>query len=277
MCKIKKGEFALFSIDEFDVIDIQPELRLIVKALAKAIGADVREYLTSNNMDTNNAVMLLRGDFINTNLRDMVVGNNDNLELKHFKRFVWTGSLLIDHKHKITITILARPTLNRIKGVKDRKNPHYLQSMCHVLNGDLNAECKQMTLADIEGTDFEPPFADEVYEADFYSITDAAFNQGDGYRHCVVTYETERLEIKSLSLLLLDKDLDVVHDISLMDLLQPDFGMLTAPIAEVEATPMKQDAHSLVKIRAGLKNKNTNEPERKIEISKKKEEGMKQA
>lgn len=82
---------------------------------------------------------------------------------------------------------------------------------------------------------------------------------------------------KSLSLLLLDKDLDVVHDISLMDLLQPDFGMLTAPIAEVEATPVKQDAHSLVKIRAGLKNKNTNEPERKIEISTKQEEGMKQA
>lgn len=275
--KYKKGEFALFSMDEFDVINIQPELRLIVNALAKAVGPDIREYLTGNNMDTNNAIMLLRGDFINTNLRDMVVGAIEDLELKHFKRFVWTGSLLIDHKHKITITVSARQTLSRIKGVKDRQNPHYLQSMCHILNGDLNASCKQMTLADIAGTEFNPPFSDETYEEDFDSIVDAAFGQGDGYRHCVVAYEAERLEIKSLSLLLLDKDLDVVHDISLMDLLQPDFGTLTAPVAEIEERPVKQDAHSLVKIKAGLKSKNASEPERKVEIPTKQEEGTKQA
>lgn len=48
-------------MDEFDVIDIQPELRLIVNALAKAIGPDTRSYLTGSNMDTNNAIILLRG------------------------------------------------------------------------------------------------------------------------------------------------------------------------------------------------------------------------
>ena len=265
------------TMDEFDVIDIQPEIRLIVNALAKAIGPDHRSYLTGSNMDTNNAIILLRGDFINTNLRDMVVAINDNLELKHFKRFVWTGSLLIDRKHNITITISARPTLNRIKGVKGRKNPHYLQSMCHVLNGDLKAECKQMTLADMEGVDFDPPFADEVYEDDFDSIIDAAISQGEGYRHCVIAYEAERLEIKSLSLLILDADLDVVKDISLMDLLQPDFGTLTAEVAAMEEAPQKKDAHSLVKVRKDIKSKNSNEPDKKPEISTKREEVGKQA
>ena len=264
-------------MDEFDVIDIQPELRLIVNALYKAIGPDTRSYLTGSNMDTNNAIILLRGDFINTNLRDMVVAINDNLELKHFKRFVWTGSLLIDRKHNITITISARPTLNRIKGVKGRKNPHYLQSMCHVLNGDLKAECKQMTLADMEGVDFDPPFTDEVYEDDFDSIIDAAISQGEGYRHCVIAYEAERLEIKSLSLLILDADLDVVKDISLMDLLQPDFGTLTAEVAAMEEAPQKKDAHSLVKVRKDIKSKNSNEPDKKPEISTKREEVGKQA
>lgn len=32
-------------MDEFDAIDIQAELRLIVNALAKAIGPDIRSYL----------------------------------------------------------------------------------------------------------------------------------------------------------------------------------------------------------------------------------------
>lgn len=257
---------------EFDANDIQPELRLIANALAKAIGFDTRSYLSESNMDTNNAIIFLRGDFINTNLRDMVVANNDNLELKHFKRFVWTGSLLIDRKHNITITISARSTLNRIKSIKERNNPHYLQSMCHVLNGDLKAECKQMTLSDMEGVDFEPPFADKVYEDDFDSIMDEAISQGEGYRHCVIAYETERLEIKSLSLLILDADLDVVKVFSLMDLLQPDFGTLTAEVAAMEEAPQKKDAHRLVKVRKDIKSKNSNEPDKIMKISTKREE-----
>lgn len=256
-------------MDSLDVIDVQPLLRLIVKALEKAIGPDTRDYLTSSNMDTNNAIILLRGDFINTNLRDMVVG--EDIELKHFKRFVWTGSLLIDRRHKITITISARATLQRIKNVKGRKNPHYLQSICHVLNGDLKAGYKQLTLGNMLGTEFDSPFLDDVYEDDFDNIMDATISQDKGYRHYVIAYETEHLEIKSISVLLLDKDLDIVREISLMDFLQPDFGILTAPIAKVEEEFQKKDAHSLVKIKAGLKSKNANEPEKKTEISTKAE------
>lgn len=262
--------------DEFDIIALQPELRLIVKALAKAIGPDTRNFIAENDMDTYNSIILLRGDRINTNLRDMVVSNM--VELKHFKRFVWTGSLLIDRKHKISITICARPTLVRNKKVKGRKNPYYLQSMCHVLNGDLQAKCKQITIGDIlQNSDIEPLFADEVYEADFESIVDAAISLGEGYRHCLIAYEADGFELKSAALMILDKDLDVVHDISIMDLLQPDFGNLTAPVTKAEETPQKKDAHSLVKVREDLKSKHAREPEKWPEISAKQEEDGKQA
>ena len=263
--------------NELDVTQIQPELRDIVKVISKGIGPDIRNYLTNSNLDTNNAIAHLRMDYINTNLRDMVVKFHDDVEMKHFKRFVWTGILLIDRKHKLTITISAKATLNRIKAVKERKNPHYLQSMCHVLNGDLEADCKQMTIADLEYVDIEPLFDDEVYEDDFDSIIDAVISQEDGYRHCLIAYEAERLEVKSISLLILDKDLDIVQEISLMDLLQPDFGILTAPIAKEEVFPVKKDAHSLVKVKTGLKSKLANEPKKKTEISTKQEEVGKQA
>lgn len=262
-------------MDEFDIIDIQPELRLVVKALAKAIGPDTRTFIAENDWDTYNSLILIRGDRINTNLRDTIT--SETMELRHFKRFVWTGHLLIDHKHKITITICAKATLARIKKVKDRKSPHYLQSMCYILNGDLEAECKQMTLGDILGIELEPPFAEEVYAADFESIVDAAISQGDGYRHCLIAYDAEGYELKSASLMILDKDLDAVSEYSIMDLLEPDFGNLTAPIAKSEETPKKQDAHSLVKVKAGLKSKHANEPEKKPEISAKREEVAKQA
>ena len=264
-------------MEELDVNNIRFELGLIVKSITKAVGPDIMNYLINNNMDTYNAISYLRGDFINTNLRDTIVSINDNVELKHFKRFIWTGSLLIDHQHKTTITISTKSTLNRIRAERNRKNPHYLQSICHVLNGDLLADCKQMKLSDLEGFDVQPLFGDEVYENDFDTIMDAAISPEEGYRHYVVAYEAERLEVKSLSLMILDKDLDVVRDISLMDLLQPDFGNLTVPSIKTEGMPEKQDVHRLIKIKPGIKSKNANEPERRLEITPKGKEVGKQA
>lgn len=62
-------------------------LRNIVWAISKAIGDDVREYLAETHKETNNAINLMRGDNINTNLRNFVV--SDTVELKKFHRSAW--------------------------------------------------------------------------------------------------------------------------------------------------------------------------------------------
>ena len=56
-------------------------LRLIVKAIEKGIGADVRDYIASTDKATNNAVRMMRADNINTNLRNSVV--SETVELKY--------------------------------------------------------------------------------------------------------------------------------------------------------------------------------------------------
>ena len=43
-------------------------LRKIVYCIEKAIGDDLQQYLRENHRETNNAIILLRGDNINTNL-----------------------------------------------------------------------------------------------------------------------------------------------------------------------------------------------------------------
>ncbi|MBO5145305.1 MAG: hypothetical protein J6C19_07180 [Lachnospiraceae bacterium] len=43
-------------------------LRKIVYSIEKAIGEDQQQYLRENQKETNNAIILLRGDDINTNL-----------------------------------------------------------------------------------------------------------------------------------------------------------------------------------------------------------------
>lgn len=61
-------------------------LRKIVYCIEKAIGDDLQQYLRENHRETNNAIILLRGDNINTNLRTHVV--KDDIDLVPFQRYV---------------------------------------------------------------------------------------------------------------------------------------------------------------------------------------------
>ena len=255
---------------------ILPELRPIVYSIVKAVGEDTRNYLESNNTDTYNALGFLRGDYINTNLRDIVLPNNPDYELLHFKRYAWKGCILINRNRKLTITISSKRSLARIKHT-ERKRPHYLQSCCYTLNGDLEAKCKQLSIEGIDMDEETPLFSCDEFEMDFYDIVGTLVNPDEGFRHIVVAYDLDKMEIASLSLIVFNGALDVVDSISLMDLIRPDFGALTSVAAEPENDPPVQDAHSLVKIKKGIISKNGKEPEKKPAISAKTNEKNMQA
>ncbi len=263
-------------MDDINLNSIQPELREVVLSITKAIGEDTRNYLSSTNMDTNNALGFLRGDNINTNLRDIALKSNPNFELLHFKRYAWKGCILVDRHHKYTLTISSRRSLSRIKKSR-RKRPHYLQTLTGILNEDLEAPCKQMSLADYGSDDLDVGFSEDILSADFDEIVDYAIDPSEGYRHLVVAYEAEHCEVANLVLIMFDAALDVVEYISLMELVKPDFGALTSsPIAD-DSTSNAKDVHSLVKIKKGIKNKNANEPKKQATVSAKSEEEGKQA
>lgn len=250
------------------------DLNNIVNAIAKAVGFDIRNYLNECNTDTKNAVSSIRGDYINTNIRNMVILQNESLELKHFKRYSWVGCLIIDRENKATITVSSKSTLDRVRSQKERTRPHYLQSLCHELNNDLEPQYEQMHIDGLENTE---TFSEEEYEADFEAIVDMILTPQEGYRHYVVMYEISKFEISNISLLLLDKELRTVSETSLMEMLKPDFGTLTAPIVPEETEPEKKDSRSLVKVKSGTKSKISNEPEKKTEINTREEEAAKHA
>ena len=102
-------------------------LRKIVYCIEKAIGDDLQQYLRENHRETNNAIILLRGDNINTNLRTHVV--KDDIDLVPFQRYGWSGRMVIDRKEHITYSIMTEGTLSGVPKKKNRENPHYLQSV----------------------------------------------------------------------------------------------------------------------------------------------------
>ena len=109
---------------------------------------------------------------------------------------------------------------------------------------------------------------------DFEEIMEDEINYDDGYRHGVVVYEARNMEIDTISFLILDQDLDTVHEYSLKEIVQPSFSDLTA---EDESQSRKKDVHNLVSVKAVLSKEKEGQEEKKPLVSRKKEEVEKQA
>lgn len=224
---------------------IRPLLIKIVRAVEKGCGEDVRSYIEQSDKATNNALKFLRSDNINTNLRDTVA--SETVDLKTFPRGGWTGCLLIDRLHLLTFTICAKQTLDRIPRKKDRSIPHYLQSILYAQNSQITVPDRQMFFPGL--VDRVAQFSDEVLKDDYCKIMADDISFGDGYRHIVIIYERDQYQISSIAMRLLDKDFRIAQEYSLMDLLHPNFGDLTATL---EATQQK-DAHNLISVKASLR------------------------
>lgn len=221
--------------------EMQPQLKLIVKAIQKGVGEDVREYKNTTNKATDNAVPFMRADNINTNLRDSVA--SDSLELKSFKRCSWTGCLLIDRLNKRTITICSKQTLERIPRKTDRRIPHYLQTILHIQNSDVEYVSEQ---PDLFYYPSENQFSEEEYRLDYAEIMEDEIAFGDGYVHWVVVYEATHYTVNSIAMKKLDQYFRTAQEIKLENLLSPDFRDLTM---ESSHSDQPKDAHALVSVK----------------------------
>ncbi len=252
-------------VARFPITNLSSLLEGIVQSIQKAVGPDVKEQLAMNRLETNNYLMFYRTDKINDNLRNLVV--SDTVELKHFKRYAWTGCLLIDRVNKVTISICTKGTFDRIMKMRNRSIPHYQQTLLFIQNGDLEAPVKQMSLADYE--EYADAFTEDEFIDDYRSIMGDEIGIDDGYRHSVVLYETSNFEVSSIVIRFPDKDLDTVEERSLMDMLHPNFADLTDESYD-EPERVGGDVHTLVSV----KKPKTVTPS--VEIKTKKEEEEKQ-
>ena len=225
-------------------------LRKVVYAINKAIEDDIPNYLRENKNETNNALLQLKGDYINKNLRKHVVGND--IELVPFKRHSWSGRIILDRANRLTYTITTLMTLMSIPKKKGRTRPHFLHSILYAENRSCKAQFKQMDL-DFGVTQFDS----EELEKDYESINQGLIDKNENYRHYVIAYKSEGDEIAEIVLRLLDKDFDIVDEASLMNYVRPDFARLTdIEIAEdTEEAAGENDSKNLVAVKTGFKPK----------------------
>lgn len=223
-----------------------PLMRMVVRAIDKAVADDIPLYLSENFKETNNALGQYRGDCINTNLRQMVV--TDDITLIPFQRFGWSGRILVDRINKITYTITTQQTLKAIPNKKGRNRPHFLQSILAVENADYEGQYQQITLYPVE------VFDQDTLQQDFDAIIAGLIAHEEGYRHYIVAYTASFNELCDVRLDFLDRNFNIVDTCSLNQYIKPDFARLTAP--EMSENPSEQSSDSTrrpLKLKPGLR------------------------
>ena len=243
----------------------------IGKAIEKGACVDIQDYLNDNNTTTRNAVCFVRIDKINTNLSHII--DPETAIIKVFKRSSWEGVVVIDDESKSIFSIFTEKTIRRVPKNKTRKKPHYSQTFLNTLNKEEIAPIKQTTLVGFESLP-EAKFSVDEYEEDFFSIMNETTKLYSGYRYWVISYEVKNMNLTTLNAVLMDSDFDVVENISILELLKPDFKDLTSTeIIKGE----EKDAHMLVSIKPGLRGHKSSEPEKQTEIYPKAVEESKKA
>jgi len=215
--------------------------RRLVACIVKALQDDKYTYLSEFHPDTTNAVPYLYGDWINTNIRNDL--KSEDMEIISFSRSGWAGRIIIDKKQKITYSIMREKRFLQIQE-EPRERPHYLQTILSVQNKKFKAEGKQ---PDLFGEDFYS-FDSKVINNDYNSIFNGSINRNDGFIHCTIVYNTTGGELTDIRILLLDRDLGVVEELSLNEYIKPDFAALTntIPIGEGAGLTENKTSDSLV-------------------------------
>jgi len=229
------------------IIENDSLLRKIVYCIDKAIVEDVPKYLRDSHLETTNGIGLTKGDYINTNLRNHVI--TDGIDLVPFKRYAWSGRIVVDRIGHITYSIMTEETLSSIPKKKNRERPHYLQTVLYVENGECIAQYQQMTLQELGITIFDG----EALEQDFENISQGRIDKNEDYRHYIIVYQAEHGEIKSIKLKLLDKNFNVVDEVSITKYIKPDFARLT-DIEAIEGVDEEniEDKKGLLAVKKGL-------------------------
>lgn len=218
--------------------------RRLVACVRKALQDDLQNFLSEYQPETKNAVPHLIADWINTNIqRDLA---SSNIDMIKFKRYSWTGNIIIDKANRVIYTIMREKRISQIKKEK-RDRPHYLQTIVAVLNKKLRAPIKQKPL--IESVAYQ--FDRDTLEKDYNSIFAGRLNINDGFIYCVIVYDAYKGDLADIKALFLDRDLDIVEQISMNEYIKPDFAALTdaIPYAEKTKEAETQTSDNLVSIK----------------------------
>lgn len=219
---------------------------IIANTISKSLEHDFLEKKYSLELDSKNCFGMMKSDVINTNLRK--VFNSERYIVHKFNRFAWEGRFIIDLNTKSLVSITSTSNLNHVPKVKDRKIPHYMQTLLNCLNKEIQSN-QQISFEGFSS------FDSKVYEDDLNDILSELDLNLEEYTYYVVAYDFSANKVLDINWYLLGPGFNVAEKTSLMDLIEPDFINLTMEENIINGENQSKSREDLPKIgiKLGLK------------------------
>lgn len=231
-------------MNKFSISDKIPGnfCRYIVNCIDVALADDCKRYMLEFHPDTTNGVPHCIHDWINGNLVKYIP---TDIRVFKFNRYSWKSNMVIDDANKIAYTVMRQKGLHRLKS-KKRTFPHYLQTFVSILNSEFEGKNKQLM---IDGLDAEI-FSQDILNDDFRNLCGENLKATEGYRHCLIAFDTRNGQLSDVKAWVLDKDLDIADEHCLNEYIKPDYTKLTNIDTKNETDKLPQDTsnESLLKL-----------------------------
>ncbi len=252
--KIKGAGKMFYSNDSIEKI-----LRKIVFAIGNGLedaGCSCNDYRSAKKIE--NSTHFFYSDAINSKILDLCV---DGLSAVRFKRISWNLLVVVDEINKRTYNVMTKETFeNAKKKLASRNTPYYLQSICHVENGNFNPCFEQLTLDGLDNG--EKFFTNDELANDYYKIFGNKIDSSE-YSHYTIVYSHERESITELELLKLDENLETIEHQDISEYITPQLPLYETPYSENQN---KAETKNNLRLKPGVKpqlknddNENNNE------------------
>lgn len=190
----------------------------IANIIVESLEHDFLEKKYSLELDSKNCFGMMKSDVINTNLKK--VFDSERYIIHKFNRSAWEGRFIIDLGTKSLVSITSVSNLNHVPKVKERKIPHYMQTLLNCLNEKIQSN-QQISFEGFSS------FDSEVYEDDLNNILNGLNLNLEEYTYYVVAYDFYANKVSDINWYLLGPKFNVAEKTSLMALVKPDFINLT--------------------------------------------------
>ena len=188
------------------VLAPQPDIRAMVESLEEAVGTNIQEDISQNNLETWNSVPARIWDYLSTNLVKNIQFETCTVFIANRK--IWKFPVVYDRFNKCIYTFMREERFKDLQRQSDgTKGKHYLSIFTRRLNNDLFAGTSQLHL-------FPQPSAslNQLQEQFRNIVPDWQNNVPDIQYHVLVLFEAAEYQLNSVRAVLITPDFEIAKD-----------------------------------------------------------------
>jgi hypothetical protein len=208
--------------DNFSLPLNEADKLLIIEAISNAHNKDLLDFMNEYQLETYNALNMLKWDFTNTNLIRNLDG--DNFQCFKVKRGPWKFILLYHPSSKFLYSLMKENRFNVVLDRKNREKVHYVDALVSANQNVRVEECIkrdiQMNLFDIGDSEWESA-VNKVFEELVHTL-------GINVKtYVLITFKMDKNIIETISAKILTPNLEVAYHEDWSDLIPAHYDTNT--------------------------------------------------